>query len=44
MLGELSVDALCGDVAAEGAGDGGDVVIDHADVGAAVGARLSHGI
>jgi len=30
--------------AAEGSGDGGDVVVDHADVGALVGAFFTHGV
>ena len=36
--------AFLGSVAAEGAGDEGDVVIDHAEVSSLVGAGFAHGI
>ena len=39
---ELVLEAFCGGGAAEGAGDGGDVVVDHAEVGSFVGVGGAH--
>ena len=41
---ELSIKSFLWGFAAEGAGDGGDVVIDHADVGSFVASGRPHGI